>query len=142
VHGQHQPVGPRKQSPMSEAVLARPGRLFVTAGQIARDAAGELVGPDDFARQAEFALERVLALTADAGGKPNDLISLRCNIVDRADIPALVEVRRRLLAEPYPAVTTVVVAGLADPRWLVEIEGMAVIDDEEQTGDADGRRDP
>jgi enamine deaminase RidA (YjgF/YER057c/UK114 family) len=37
------------------------------------------------------------------------------------------EVRRRYFREPFPAATAVVVSGLANPEWLVEIEATAVL---------------
>ena len=45
------------------------------------------------------------------------------------DSPALVEIRRRRWAwEPAPAVTAIVVSGLARPEYLIEIEALAAGD--------------
>ncbi len=45
----------------------------------------------------------------------------------RDHLPTVMNVRRRYFREPYPATTAVVIAGLANPEWLVEIEGTAVL---------------
>jgi len=45
--------------------------------------------------------------------------------VRRDDMPALLAVRKELLDGVRPAITTVVVAGLVSPRWLVEVEAVA-----------------
>ncbi len=48
-------------------------------------------------------------------------------LTSRERLPTVMEVRRRYFKEPYPAVAAVIVAGLANPEWMVEIEGTAVL---------------
>ena len=43
----------------------------------------------------------------------------------REDMDALVEVRKEFLDGVRPAITTVFVAGLVSPDWLVEVEVVA-----------------
>jgi enamine deaminase RidA (YjgF/YER057c/UK114 family) len=45
--------------------------------------------------------------------------------VRREDMDALVEVRKEVLDGVRPAITTVFVAGLVSPDWLVEVEVVA-----------------
>jgi enamine deaminase RidA (YjgF/YER057c/UK114 family) len=113
---------------MSQALAAQEGELVFVSGQVPRAADGTTVGaPDDFETQARHALGQVVELVEAAGGRAGDIVSLRSYLVRREDIRHLAEIRRQLLEAPYPATTTVLVAGLADPDWLLEIEAVAVV---------------
>jgi enamine deaminase RidA (YjgF/YER057c/UK114 family) len=48
-------------------------------------------------------------------------------LTSRDHRPGVMDVRRRSFEEPYPATTAVVVAGLANPESLVEIEATVVL---------------
>ncbi len=72
-----------------------------------------------------FALiERALA---EAGATLGDVVRTRMFIIDDADGSAIGEAHRAALGEARPAATMVVVAGLLDSRWKVEIEAEAVL---------------
>jgi len=49
-------------------------------------------------------------------------------LVDRADWEAIGRVHGEVFGEIRPASTMIVVAGLLDPRWRVEIEAEAILD--------------
>ena len=49
-------------------------------------------------------------------------------IVDAADGAAVGRVHGEIFGDIRPAATMVVVAGLLDPRWKVEIEAEALLD--------------
>ncbi|MEO6256122.1 MAG: RidA family protein [Sphingomicrobium sp.] len=72
-------------------------------------------------RQAIANLERVLG---SAGMSLADLVKITAFLTRREDLPVLRAVRADRLAVA-PAVTVVLVAGLHDPDWLVEIEAVA-----------------
>ena len=48
--------------------------------------------------------------------------------MDRADEAAVSRAHGRVFGEIRPASTMVVVAGLLDPRWKVEMEAEAILD--------------
>jgi enamine deaminase RidA (YjgF/YER057c/UK114 family) len=48
-------------------------------------------------------------------------------VIDSSDAEAVAAVHGQLFAEIRPAATMVIVAGLLDPRWKVEIEAEAII---------------
>ena len=50
-------------------------------------------------------------------------------ITDRGHAEAIGRVHSAVFGRARPAATMVVVAGLLDPRWLVEVEAEAVIDE-------------
>jgi len=102
----------------------RPARLLLISGQfgVARD--GKLA--DDFAAQCEQAMDNVDALLRDAGMALANLVKLTYYVTRAADFPELLAIRRRRWAlDPAPSVTALVVAGLARPEYLIEIEAVA-----------------
>ena len=53
---------------------------------------------------------------------PDDVVRTRTYLVDRADAEAVGAVHGEVFGATRPASTMIVVAGLLDPRWKVEIE--------------------
>jgi enamine deaminase RidA (YjgF/YER057c/UK114 family) len=84
------------------------------------------VDPDP-AVQARRCWEIVLDALAELGGGPADVVRTRQMIVDAADADAVGAVHGEVFADVLPASTMVVVAGLLDPRWKVEVELDAVV---------------
>ena len=83
--------------------------------------------PPDPAVQARRCLEIVLAALAEAGASAPDVVRTRIYLVDRGDVEAVARVHGEVFAGIRPAATLVVVAGLVDPRWRVEIEAEAMV---------------
>ena len=82
----------------------------------------------DVAVQARRCLEIILTALRDAGAGPEHVVRTRTFLVDAADAEAVGRVHGEVFGATRPASTMVVVAGLLDPRWQVEIEAEAVID--------------
>ena len=78
--------------------------------------------PDDVAEQANRCFEIATAALRRAGAGPEHVVRTRIYLTDPADWEAVGRVHSRLFAVTRPAATMVVVAGLLDPRWKVEIE--------------------
>ncbi len=89
------------------------------------------VDPDP-ADQARRCLTIILAALAELGGHPADVVRTRTYLVHRDDWEAIGRAHGEVFGEIRPASTMIVVAGLLDPRWKVEIEAEAIV------GDADG----
>ncbi len=83
--------------------------------------------PDDPAVQARRCFEIIAQALAEAGASLTDVVRTRMFLVDSSAADAVGAVHGELFAEIRPAATMVVVAGLLDPRWKVEIEAEAVI---------------
>ncbi len=79
----------------------------------------------DPAAQARRCLEIVAVALEEAGSDIGDVVRTRIFIVDRDDADAVGTVHGELLGAQRPAATMVVVYGLLDPRWRVEIEAEA-----------------
>lgn len=67
------------------------------------------------------------AALEEAGANLDEVVRTRTYVTDPAVFDAVNEVHREQVGRARPASTLVVVAGLADPRWLVEIEVEAII---------------
>lgn len=78
--------------------------------------------------QARRCLEIITAALRDAGAGPEHVVRTRTFLVDAADADAVGRVHGEVFREIRPASTMVVVAGLLDARWKVEIEAEAVLD--------------
>jgi enamine deaminase RidA (YjgF/YER057c/UK114 family) len=109
--------------------VARIGKTLYISGQLGLDERGELVGDGDAKAQARQAWHNLLAILAHYGATPRHLAKTTTFITHWAYRPPVSEARDELFAEPpYPPSTLVVVQGLSEPRFLVEIEAIAVLD--------------
>jgi enamine deaminase RidA (YjgF/YER057c/UK114 family) len=77
--------------------------------------------------QAARCLEIVVAALAEAGAEPRDVVRTRTYLVDPTDWEAVGRAHGAVFAEVRPASTMVVIVGMLDPRWRVEIEAEAVV---------------
>jgi enamine deaminase RidA (YjgF/YER057c/UK114 family) len=78
--------------------------------------------------QAARCLEIILAALAEAGAGPEQVVRTRMYLLDPADWEAVGRAHGEVFAGVRPVATMVVVAGLLDPRWRVEMEAEAVLD--------------
>ena len=77
--------------------------------------------------QAARCLEIIGQALEDAGSSFDDVVRTRTYLTNAADWEAVAAEHGRVFAEIRPAATMVVVVGMLDPRWKVEIEAEAVI---------------
>jgi enamine deaminase RidA (YjgF/YER057c/UK114 family) len=78
--------------------------------------------------QARRCFEIILKALTEAGAGPEHVVRTRMFITDAADWEAVGRAHGALFADIRPAATMVVIAGLVDPRWKVEIEAEAVLE--------------
>lgn len=81
----------------------------------------------DPASQARRCWEIALGALAELGGRPEDVIRTRHYITDDEFVDAVSSVHGEIFGQIRPASTMVVVSGLVDRRWKVEIELDAVV---------------
>jgi enamine deaminase RidA (YjgF/YER057c/UK114 family) len=77
--------------------------------------------------QAQRCLEIILEALAEAGASAGHVVRTRMFITDAADSEAVGRAHSAVFGEIRPAASMVVVAGLLDPRWKVEIEAEAIV---------------
>jgi 2-iminobutanoate/2-iminopropanoate deaminase len=97
-------------------------RLMFISGQIPENAAGEI--PADFPTQARLAWRNILAQLEAAGMSVANLVKVTVFLSSREYAMPNREVRREVLGSHSPALT-VIIAGIFDERWLLEIEAVA-----------------
>jgi enamine deaminase RidA (YjgF/YER057c/UK114 family) len=78
--------------------------------------------------QAKRCLDIIAAALEEAGASVADVIRTRCYLVAAEDWQEVGRAHGEVLSEVRPANAMIVVTGFVDPRWLVEIEADAVID--------------
>ena len=114
----------------ANGIVVPAGRIVFIAGQIGWDAQGHF-HTDDLVGQVRQALQNVVAVLAEAGGKPEHIARMNWYITDkRSYISALRgigEAYREVMGAHYPAMTAVEVTALIEDRAKVEIEVTAVI---------------
>jgi len=96
-------------------------RLLFLSGQIGVAPDGSLA--THFEAQCEVAMTNIETLLTAGAMKQADIVKLVFYLTRAADLPTLGELRRKRWASPTPpAVTTLVVAALARPELLIEID--------------------
>ena len=113
------------KSPRYTQIVVANGFAFI-AGQTAFDLQGNVVGIGDFRAQAEQTYRNLKVALDAVGAGPGDIVKVTNYVVDRRDLPVLVEVRRAILGDLRPA-STAVVAGLARDELLVEVEAIVAL---------------
>jgi enamine deaminase RidA (YjgF/YER057c/UK114 family) len=108
------------------------GRQVFIAGMIGWDADG-VFHSDDFAGQTRQALQNIVAVLREAGGRPEHIVRMTWYVTDKREyLAAGKEVGRafrELIGAYNAAMTAVEVRALIEDRAKVEIEATAVIPD-------------
>jgi len=102
------------------------GNTIYVSGQVAYDANGNLVGEGDIKAQTRQVFENIKTVLTAAGSGLEDVIKINTYITDQSKFMDMLEVRKEIFGANPPASTAVVVAGLAFPGLLIEVEAVAV----------------
>jgi enamine deaminase RidA (YjgF/YER057c/UK114 family) len=109
---------------LCQAVIA--GDTVYMRGQVGTDFEGNLVGAGDPVAQAAQAMRNVAQLLEECDATLADVVKITIYLTDpRFREPVYREIGRWLKGV-FPVSTGVVVAGLAKPEWLVEVDVTAV----------------
>ena len=77
--------------------------------------------------QARRCIEIILEAMRQLGGEARHVVRTRMFLTDASYADAVGAAHGEVFAEVRPVATMVVVAGLLDPRWKVEIEAEAIV---------------
>jgi enamine deaminase RidA (YjgF/YER057c/UK114 family) len=77
--------------------------------------------------QARRCFEIIAAALGEAGGALSDVVRTRVYLTSADDTGEVAAVHAASVGAARPVATMVVVAGLLDPRWRVEIEAEAIL---------------
>jgi len=116
----------------ANGIAAPAGRVVFIAGQVGWDA-DQVFQSEELAPQFEQALINVLAVLAEASGKPADICRMTAFCTDkpvylaaRRDLGAI---WRRHMGQHYPAMSMIFVSDLLDAPGMIELEATAVVSD-------------
>ena len=110
--------------------VVRAGNILFLRGQVGTDFDGKLVGLGDAEAQTDQALRNVQQLLEEAGSCLEHICKITIYLIDRGYRDSVYRTVGKWLKGVFPVSTGVVVAGLAKPEWLMEIDVIAVIPEE------------
>ena len=84
--------------------------------------------PADPYGQARRCLEIIVGALAELGAAPEHVVRTRVYLTNADDWTEVGRAHGEVFGEALPASSMLVISGLLDPRWLVEIEADAIID--------------
>lgn len=99
------------------------GRQLYISGQVGEPVDGEL--SSDFSEQLKQALLNVETVLTSANMGKHNIVKVTYYLTRRQDLQALLDVRMSLWKGIRPAVTVVLVSGLVNPEWLIEVDVIA-----------------
>ena len=127
-----QPPGWARPKGFSNGIAVKGGTTVYIAGQVALNSHGR-IDEKTFAGQFRQTLKNVLAVLAEAGGRPEHLVRLTWFVLDKQEyLGALKEIGaayRELMGRNFPVMAVMQVSGLVEAEARLEIEATAVIPD-------------
>lgn len=118
------PTAPQPVGGYSQAIEVREAhRLLFISGQVPESPDGHV--PDDFRSQARLAWSNVKAQLEAASMTIENLAKVTIFLSSRACAVPNGEVRSEFLGDHAPALT-VIITGIFDEKWLLEIEAFAI----------------
>src|SRR5215510_10431469 len=98
-------------------------RTLYISGQVGLRMDGTI--PDDIVEQTRLAWQNLEAQLRAAGMTLDNLVKITTILPNHGDLAAAWEGRSKVLDDRKPA-STLIVGGLANPAWKIEVEGIAV----------------
>jgi enamine deaminase RidA (YjgF/YER057c/UK114 family) len=117
---------------LAQAVVAR-GRIVFLRGQCPQDLdTAKDIGSHDPVEQTHKVMQNIRQLLEEVGGRMDHLCKVVVYLTDVRHREAVYRTMGEYIRGVHPVSTGVVVTALARPSWLVEIDGTAVIPDDEK----------
>ena len=102
-------------------------KLVFCAGQVAADADGKVLPPDDFAAQTRMVMQNLTNALAAGGAKLSDVTKITIYVCNPHDVPKARGILFDYFGDHPPASTLCILRGLANPNFLLEIEAVAAV---------------
>lgn len=126
-----QPPGWARPKGYSNGIVCK-GRMVFVAGQVGWDEQ-EKFQTDDLVGQVRQSLTNIVAILAQAGAKPADIVRMNWYLADQKEYNARLaeigEVYRSIIGKHFPAMTALQVAGFVEHGAKIEIEVTAMLPD-------------
>jgi enamine deaminase RidA (YjgF/YER057c/UK114 family) len=124
----HSPLSPTDIHPpfsaYSNGVEVLQGqKLVFSSGQLGIAADGSV--PASAAEQTELCFDNIAAILAAAGLGLEHIVRINAYVTAREHLRPYMDVRNKRFSPPFPASTLMIVAGLARPEFVVEVEVVA-----------------
>ncbi|MEC9220254.1 MAG: RidA family protein [SAR324 cluster bacterium] len=112
--------------------VVRAGNTLYLRGQVGTDFDGNLIGFNDPEAQTEQAMKNVKQLLEEAGSCLDHVCKITIYLTSREIREVVYRTVGKWLKGVFPVSTGVIVAGLAKPEWLLEVDVIAVIPEEDK----------
>ena len=112
--------------------VVRAGNTLYLRGQVGTDFDGNLIGFNDPEAQTEQAMKNVKQLLEEAGSCLDHVCKITIYLTSREIREVVYRTVGKWLKGVFPVSTGIIVAGLAKPEWLLEVDVIAVIPEEEK----------
>ena len=119
-----------RQFGFSQVIVSDSGKLVFISGQVAWDENLMIIGENDLALQTQKSIDNLKLAIAAAGGTLENIVMLRIYVVNyqKENGPLISQVLKdNFGATNPPASTWINVKGLANEKFMIEIEAQAVI---------------
>lgn len=108
--------------------VTRINNLVFVSGQLSSDSEGNIIGEKDINIQSEKVFNNLQDLLKTAGAKLTDVAKITAYLVNADDYSNYTRVRHAFFPKNPPASATVIVKELIDPKFLVEVEAIAIVE--------------
>ncbi len=105
----------------------QPKSLIFLAGQLSRDAAGNMVGAGDMTEQTRQCIRNMETVLIAAGGGLRDIVWTTVFTTDMREFKNIVMARTEFFKDNLPTSTIVEVNHLSEPGYLIEIQAIAAL---------------
>ncbi len=119
---------PGTSQPTAYTQLVRAGKTLYFAGQTAVNEKGELIGKGDMRAQVRQVYENLKSLLASQGATFDHLVKITIYTLSIDEFRKAGDIREEYTGGRAPASTLLQIDQLASPDYLVEIEGIAVLE--------------
>ncbi|GAB1421693.1 RidA family protein [Anaerolineales bacterium] len=105
-----------------------PAKLIYIGGQNAVNTKGEIVG-DDLGSQTQQVMKNMLAALEAAGAKMENVVKITIYVVQGQALEQGFAAYSQFLDQGVnpPTISVIIVAGLANPKFLIEMEAIAAV---------------
>lgn len=130
-------INPDSMAPargFNHGILVDGGKLLFLAGQDGADVNEDIVAPDDLIAQFDQALKNHQTVVEEANGTMDDIVKMNVFVADRDDYVSQLDALGDVFSsyfDDYPTMALFEVNKFFKENALIELEGVAVVDDGE-----------
>ena len=103
--------------------------IFLSGGWATDRETGEFVGEGDIAAQTRQIYKNMKEVLEAANASMADIVHTMDYITTTEGYKETANIRREFFGDSFPASTGIIVAGLLNPKALIEIDAVAIVDD-------------